>query len=126
MGITNQNFYNTRYISLSLSPSFCLIFLVAECPSFIIFQGAANRKVAATNMNRASSRSHSVFTCIIESKVSSYLLSPLFTKISPPFIYDCEVSPINSSFISSLFLYLTKCLFLVGISRSDSSSVCSA
>ncbi|KAK4408382.1 Kinesin-like protein KIN-12E [Sesamum angolense] len=27
---------------------------------------AANRKVAATNMNRASSRSHSVFTCIIE------------------------------------------------------------
>ncbi|CAN8255148.1 unnamed protein product [Cochlearia groenlandica] len=30
--------------------------------------GAANRKVAATNMNRASSRSHSVFTCIIESK----------------------------------------------------------
>ncbi|RVW30913.1 Kinesin-like protein KIN-12E [Vitis vinifera] len=51
---------------------FCLI-------SFLIFivkiredikkGGAANRKVAATNMNRASSRSHSVFTCIIESKV---------------------------------------------------------
>ena len=36
---------------------------------FISFQGAANRKVAATNMNRASSRSHSVFTCLIESKV---------------------------------------------------------
>lgn len=34
-----------------------------------LFQGAANRKVAATNMNRASSRSHSVFTCVIESKV---------------------------------------------------------
>ncbi|XP_010514752.1 PREDICTED: kinesin-like protein KIN-12E [Camelina sativa] len=33
-----------------------------------LMQGAANRKVAATNMNRASSRSHSVFTCIIESK----------------------------------------------------------
>ncbi|CAN6465102.1 unnamed protein product [Victoria cruziana] len=33
-----------------------------------LLQGAANRKVAATNMNRASSRSHSVFTCIIESK----------------------------------------------------------
>ncbi|XP_050370950.1 kinesin-like protein KIN-12E [Argentina anserina] len=32
-----------------------------------LIQGAANRKVAATNMNRASSRSHSVFTCIIES-----------------------------------------------------------
>ncbi|KAL3629075.1 Kinesin-like protein KIN-12E [Castilleja foliolosa] len=26
----------------------------------------SNRKVAATNMSRASSRSHSVFTCIIE------------------------------------------------------------
>lgn len=32
-----------------------------------LVQGAANRKVAATNMNRASSRSHSVFTCSIES-----------------------------------------------------------
>ncbi|KAL0914632.1 hypothetical protein M5K25_014995 [Dendrobium thyrsiflorum] len=31
-------------------------------------QGAANRKVAATNMNRESSRSHSVFTCTIESR----------------------------------------------------------
>ncbi|XP_062082504.1 kinesin-like protein KIN-12E [Humulus lupulus] len=36
-----------------------------------LIQGAANRKVAATNMNRASSRSHSVFTCIIESKWES-------------------------------------------------------
>ncbi|KAL4578559.1 hypothetical protein LXL04_014683 [Taraxacum kok-saghyz] len=33
-----------------------------------LIQGASNRKVASTNMNRASSRSHSVFTCIIESK----------------------------------------------------------
>ncbi|OVA03262.1 Kinesin [Macleaya cordata] len=33
-----------------------------------LVQGATNRKVAATNMNHASSRSHSVFTCIIESK----------------------------------------------------------
>ncbi|KAK4764368.1 hypothetical protein SAY87_013806 [Trapa incisa] len=33
-----------------------------------LIQEAANRKVAATNMNRASSRSHSVFTCVIESK----------------------------------------------------------
>ncbi|XP_010685481.2 kinesin-like protein KIN-12E isoform X2 [Beta vulgaris subsp. vulgaris] len=32
-----------------------------------LLQGSANRKVAATNMNRASSRSHSVFTCVIES-----------------------------------------------------------
>lgn len=37
----------------------------------LLLQGAANRKVAATNMNRASSRSHSVFTCIIESKWES-------------------------------------------------------
>ncbi|KAF8403419.1 hypothetical protein HHK36_011522 [Tetracentron sinense] len=36
-----------------------------------LVQGAANRKVAATNMNRASSRSHSVFTCVIESKWES-------------------------------------------------------
>lgn len=41
----------------------------------ILSQGAANRKVAATNMNRASSRSHSVFTCVIESKVCNCLLS---------------------------------------------------
>ncbi|KAK2424346.1 kinesin protein KIN-12E [Trifolium repens] len=37
----------------------------------LLVQGAANRKVAATNMNRASSRSHSVFTCIIESQWES-------------------------------------------------------
>jgi kinesin family protein 15 len=30
-------------------------------------QGAANRKMAATYMNSESSRSHSVFTCVIES-----------------------------------------------------------
>ncbi|GMY24149.1 kinesin-like protein KIN-12E [Fagus crenata] len=40
-----------------------------------LIQGAANRKVAATNMNRASSRSHSVFTCIIESKSCLFLAS---------------------------------------------------
>ncbi|KAJ7542095.1 hypothetical protein O6H91_10G089700 [Diphasiastrum complanatum] len=34
----------------------------------LLLQGASNRKVAATNMNRESSRSHSVFTCVIESK----------------------------------------------------------
>ncbi|XP_020525578.1 kinesin-like protein KIN-12F isoform X2 [Amborella trichopoda] len=34
----------------------------------LLVQGAANRKVAATNMNRESSRSHSVFTCVIESR----------------------------------------------------------
>ncbi|XP_057959011.1 kinesin-like protein KIN-12C isoform X2 [Malania oleifera] len=34
----------------------------------LLLQGAANRKMAATNMNSESSRSHSVFTCIIESQ----------------------------------------------------------
>ncbi|XP_011656324.1 kinesin-like protein KIN-12C isoform X2 [Cucumis sativus] len=33
----------------------------------LLLQGAANRKMAATYMNSESSRSHSVFTCIIES-----------------------------------------------------------
>lgn len=35
---------------------------------FYVAQGAANRKIAATQMNGESSRSHSVFTCIIESR----------------------------------------------------------
>lgn len=35
----------------------------------LLLKGAANRKVASTIMNRESSRSHSVFTCTIESKV---------------------------------------------------------
>lgn len=35
---------------------------------FFSLQGSANRRVAATNMNRESSRSHSVFTCVIESR----------------------------------------------------------
>ncbi|XP_054821452.1 kinesin-like protein KIN-12C [Prosopis cineraria] len=34
----------------------------------LVLQGTANRKVAATHMNCKSSRSHSVFTCIIESR----------------------------------------------------------
>ncbi|XP_021285651.1 kinesin-like protein KIN-12D isoform X2 [Herrania umbratica] len=34
----------------------------------LLTQGSLNRKVAATNMNRESSRSHSVFTCVIESR----------------------------------------------------------
>ncbi|XP_028066818.1 kinesin-like protein KIN-12E [Camellia sinensis] len=49
----------------------------------IMLQGAANRKVAATNMNLASSRSHSVFTCIIESKWESQgVTRHLFTRAS--------------------------------------------
>ncbi|XP_010525678.1 PREDICTED: kinesin-like protein KIN-12D [Tarenaya hassleriana] len=34
----------------------------------LISQGSLNRRVGATNMNRESSRSHSVFTCVIESR----------------------------------------------------------
>ncbi|XP_023879431.2 kinesin-like protein KIN-12D [Quercus suber] len=34
----------------------------------LLTQGSSNRRVAATNMNRESSRSHSVFTCVIESR----------------------------------------------------------
>ncbi|XP_047338368.1 kinesin-like protein KIN-12D isoform X2 [Impatiens glandulifera] len=34
----------------------------------LLSQGSSNRRVAATNMNRESSRSHSVFTCVIESR----------------------------------------------------------
>ncbi|XWS08439.1 hypothetical protein CRYUN_Cryun40dG0002600 [Craigia yunnanensis] len=34
----------------------------------LLMQGAANRRMAATNMNSESSGSHSVFTCIIESQ----------------------------------------------------------
>ncbi|XP_076903266.1 kinesin-like protein KIN-12C isoform X2 [Bidens hawaiensis] len=34
----------------------------------LLLQGAANRKVAGTDMNSESSRSHSVFTCIVESR----------------------------------------------------------
>ncbi|XP_057992919.1 kinesin-like protein KIN-12D isoform X2 [Hevea brasiliensis] len=34
----------------------------------LLTQGSVNRKVAATNMNKESSRSHSVFTCAIESR----------------------------------------------------------
>ncbi|KAL6008760.1 hypothetical protein ACLOJK_021986 [Asimina triloba] len=34
----------------------------------LLLQGAANRKIAATHVNGESSRSHSVFTCVIESR----------------------------------------------------------
>ncbi|GAV71636.1 Kinesin domain-containing protein/Kinesin-relat_1 domain-containing protein [Cephalotus follicularis] len=41
----------------------------------LLLQGAANRKMAATNMNSESSRSHSVFTCIIESHWEKELMT---------------------------------------------------
>ncbi|XP_024376033.1 kinesin-like protein KIN-12D isoform X3 [Physcomitrium patens] len=41
----------------------------------LLIQGASNRRVAATNMNRESSRSHSVFACSVESKWESNSLT---------------------------------------------------
>ncbi|CAK9869214.1 unnamed protein product [Sphagnum jensenii] len=41
----------------------------------LLVQGAANRKVAATNMNRESSRSHSVFACSVQSTWESNSLT---------------------------------------------------
>jgi hypothetical protein len=50
--------------------------------ALMCMQGAANRKMAATNMNRESSRSHCVFTCIVESKVSIPFVDSLVNKSS--------------------------------------------
>lgn len=36
----------------------------------LLAQGTAKRRVAQTAMNRESSRSHSVFTCSVESKTT--------------------------------------------------------
>lgn len=36
----------------------------------ILYQGTAKRRVAQTNINRESSRSHSVLTCSVESKAT--------------------------------------------------------
>lgn len=36
----------------------------------LLLRGQQNRHTAATNMNRESSRSHSVFTCLVESKTT--------------------------------------------------------
>lgn len=44
------------------------ITIFLSCSILVNDQGSANRKVAATNMNSESSRSHSLFTCTIESK----------------------------------------------------------
>lgn len=67
-------FFFFSFVSMDIVRLIIVILLI-----FHVCQGAANRKVAATNMNRASSRSHSVFTCIIESKVSA-----LFLALHPP------------------------------------------
>ena len=36
----------------------------------MLLRGQQNRHTAATNMNRESSRSHSVFTCVVECKTT--------------------------------------------------------
>lgn len=81
-------------------------------------QGSANRKVAATNMNRASSRSHSVFTCIIESKVSVIQFIVFFLKMT--------VNMANFQFSMIKTAQANTCLYLVGISRCYPSSLCQA
>ncbi len=65
-----QNFSTITHSKPSVSSSLrqlflCTVYLSGLCME----QGAANRKVAATNMNRESSRSHSVFACSVQSTV---------------------------------------------------------
>jgi hypothetical protein len=55
-----------------------IVGVLAHVLSIATLQGAANRRVAATNMNRESSRSHSVFTCIVKSKVQHPSSATLF------------------------------------------------
>jgi len=63
----------SRYITLSatvdnVQPT-SFTDLVAMTDVGIVYdQGLANRRVGATAMNSESSRSHSVFTCVIESR----------------------------------------------------------
>ncbi|THG07845.1 hypothetical protein TEA_014249 [Camellia sinensis var. sinensis] len=61
-------------------------------------KGAANRKVAATNMNLASSHSHSVFTCIIESKWESQgVTHHLFARLNLVDLAGSERQKISSA-----------------------------
>ncbi|GAQ87605.1 hypothetical protein KFL_003640070 [Klebsormidium nitens] len=49
----------------------------------LMVQGANNRKVAQTNMNHESSRSHSVFTCTVEGKyVSDNVVNTRFSRLN--------------------------------------------
>nr|GEX14384.1 kinesin-like protein KIN-12E [Tanacetum cinerariifolium] len=88
-----------------------------------LIEGAANRKVASTNMNRASSRSHSVFTCIIESKwVSQGVTHHRFARLN---LVDLagerlkEATNINKS-LSTLGLVIMN---LVNVSNGKSQHV---
>lgn len=47
-----------------------LLILAVEDTARLLLRGQQNRHTAATNMNRESSRSHSVFTCVVESKTT--------------------------------------------------------
>lgn len=38
------------------------------CGCCLLLQGLANRRTGATSINAESSRSHSVFTCVVESR----------------------------------------------------------
>ena len=48
----------------------CKMVPVVEDTARLLLRGQQNRHTAATNMNRESSRSHSVFTCVVESKTT--------------------------------------------------------
>ena len=48
----------------------CSIVRAVEDTARLLLRGQRNRHTAATNMNRESSRSHSVFTCVVESKTT--------------------------------------------------------
>ena len=50
----------------------CKVFSLpaVEDTARLLLRGQQNRHTAATNMNRESSRSHSVFTCVVESKTT--------------------------------------------------------
>lgn len=42
--------------------------LAVEDAARLLLRGQQNRHTSSTNMNRESSRSHSVFTCVVESR----------------------------------------------------------
>lgn len=46
----------------------CCCWCVVEDAARLLLRGQQNRHTSSTNMNRESSRSHSVFTCVVESK----------------------------------------------------------
>lgn len=92
-----------------------MVFICTVHYGHCIFQGAANRKVAATNMNRESSRSHSVFTCTIESKVyhtTIYIVTLAFM-VRIFFIHVCFLMFINGFVLC----------YAVGIQLSDEYSI---